>query len=88
MDKDILLLRNPIIAHPHPSLTQLPQHILPSEVSGAQNARAQSDGIPIPPEPVPRRRYHRCVVRAAVVFVVVYEPWRRGIEVMMLSDER
>lgn len=54
----VLFLRDALITHALSRLAQLPKHILPCQVAGAQHARPNCKVCAIPAEPAARCSYH------------------------------
>jgi hypothetical protein len=58
MVEAILLLRNPIAAHPLARIVDLPDHVLRHHISGTHDADPDGNGRAVPTEPPPRRLEH------------------------------
>jgi hypothetical protein len=58
----ILLLCDALIAHALSRLGQLPKHILPRQIPGAQHSSPNGEVCAIPPKPSSRALYHIVVV--------------------------
>jgi hypothetical protein len=69
----VLLLRDAVLAHALPCLGQLPEHVLPRYVAGAQDARADGEVGAVAPQPASRALNHDVVMVSSRV-----GKWRRG----------
>jgi len=54
----LLLLRNPIAAHPIPRIIDLADHILRRHISGTHDTDPNGDGCAVSTEPSPRSLEH------------------------------